>query len=701
MSNLALYSSDSGDFFALPENVRGKIEDRLSAIERILKSTIRRGAAIAAEAQTLGVCAAAIRGWITRYNRSGGDWRALVDRRMVGHEDFKLPDVFIGYWKGLCEGNQRKCRPAWRKLIRDWKAGKPVPGYDITPRPEINGLPRGWSYGNLMRFKPSKFELVLARQGPIAASELLPLTFTTRVGLLPGQYYFFDDLWHDLKTTVHWKRSTVIPLELACHDLCCALKVKYGLKPMLRGDDGKREGLRDENMRYLIATVLTQIGVNRSGFFLGGEHGTAAIAKDMEELLIRFSPVPCGVLRSGIQGHHALAGGFPGLGRGTRRDDSGNRVGFYSKGLGNFRFKASLESSHNLVHNETADLPGQTGHDRNAPEQLVGLEREWDHLWVAMQAMTPEQAAMIEGRLLSFDQFARLYREIDRRIQTRTEHRLEGWRESGFMASCFRLSLETENWQPMAKLLDKPERERAAIEAFIYGEDGYVTDRRMSPYEAFCAKADLVKFPLWLVPSILGAKLKTGCRVQDTGEIIVRDQEISDDPIRYLAMAQAQDGRIVPLNGEFDAWINPFDQSLLFICESCADGVGAYVGTCKLREKITRGDEEALVRSWNENRKANHAALQGPRRRGLEKLRDEKDRLERQTKALTDKPVTEAAREYQEYRDSRKGRKSAPKNVTTPAAVTTGAVENNDEEVPNFGALLPNREQQNGTHCND
>jgi hypothetical protein len=83
------------------------------------------------------------------------------------------------------------------------------------------------------------------------------------------------------------------------------------------------------------------------------EHGTAAIPPALELILCVLSGgevrdgkiVRAGlirVLRSGIQGGTAFAGGFPTLGK------------------GNFRFKAGWESMHNLKHNGLANLPGQT-----------------------------------------------------------------------------------------------------------------------------------------------------------------------------------------------------------------------------------------------------------------------------------------------------------------------------------------------------
>jgi hypothetical protein len=69
------------------------------------------------------------------------------------------------------------------------------------------------------------------------------------------------------------------------------------------------------------------------------------------------------VERGGMQGAAAHAGQYAG------------------RSKGNFRIKAALESLGNLIHNEMAFLPGQTGKDRqHAPEQLHGLLKHNDAL---------------------------------------------------------------------------------------------------------------------------------------------------------------------------------------------------------------------------------------------------------------------------------------------------------------------------------
>jgi hypothetical protein len=51
----------------------------------------------------------------------------------------------------------------------------------------------------MRKFKSTKFELVTMRKGATAARMFAPSVYSTRVGLMAGMIYQFDDVWHDLK----------------------------------------------------------------------------------------------------------------------------------------------------------------------------------------------------------------------------------------------------------------------------------------------------------------------------------------------------------------------------------------------------------------------------------------------------------------------------------------------------------------------
>lgn len=79
-----------------------------------------------------------------------------------------LPPHFIKHWKDLMAYHRSRngtSRTVWRQIIRDWRLGKPVPGYDTAPPPGPSGIPYGWSYANLMRHSPSVVDLTIAAPG--------------------------------------------------------------------------------------------------------------------------------------------------------------------------------------------------------------------------------------------------------------------------------------------------------------------------------------------------------------------------------------------------------------------------------------------------------------------------------------------------------------------------------------------------------
>lgn len=389
MNDLTLMAWESdAQFSSLSDDGRRKVRDRVRVCERILKHEGRRGDIVAREAKMLGVGGSTIRLWVSKYEQSSGDWRSQVDWRAERHDNQAQPPDFLDFWKMLAEDNQRSSRQAHKKMIALWRShatqyqkDKDSPVIELWPgytdergfhyRPEAEastGIPRGWSYRNLVRLQPNKLERTLTRLGPIAASEFQQMVFTTRRKLRPGQFYVFDDRWLDLKCITQGMNKPVRVIELSAGDVFSGKTVAWDLFPLeeILDDTGraKREQITKTHMLLLLVDLLCFKGFDRGGVTLMVEHGTAAIGHDLEMLLCRLSGgtteevvengktvqriVKHGLIRvdrSGIKGGVSFAGGFPTLGK------------------GNFRFKAGLESTHSLKHNASADLPGQVGKD--------------------------------------------------------------------------------------------------------------------------------------------------------------------------------------------------------------------------------------------------------------------------------------------------------------------------------------------------
>ena len=575
-------------------------------------------------------------------------WHCLVDRAKLPREDNEsLPEAFIEFWKMLCERNQRKSRPAWRELIERWKHGEAIPGYvsdgheqarplqGLNPVAAMHGVPAGWSYGNLMRYAPSEFELSVARIGRSAAANYRPLVHTTRVGLEVGQFMFFDDLEHDIKVNfLGVNRKAMRPLELGCMDLFSGCKIAWGMKPTI-DDEGIKRKLKDYEMRFLLAYVLTKIGYRPAGTTLCVEHGTAAISEDVEKLLDESSDGAIQVARSGIEGAAALV--------------------YEGRGKGNFRFKAALESSHNLAHNELAALSGQMGKDRDhSPEELHGRERHNNALIKATSFLAPERAALLKMPFLEFHEFERFAREVYEKINNRDWHNLEGWLESGLVAKEFRLGHDLQ-WMGAERLLTSPEHEVAAIRELIE-RPGYTRVRKMSPAEVWVrGRERLVRLPGYLAPQIMGPENGVERKVGKNGLFEFEDSNVGPGTFRYLAQARKIDGSEEQLLGgeTYLTFCNPFEPDVLYICKA-GELKGAYVGVCARWESIRRDDVEALHRQMGAAAKEETRRLLPYQARHTEEMRRRTADAKWNTAVLAGKPVTAEEKQLvQEIKDTR------------------------------------------------
>jgi transposase InsO family protein len=336
----------------------------------------------------------------------------LLDKRRLGpsawntRRESGLPVADQELVKLYCEKNQRNSKVQIRALRRDWKAGKVKAEAPFNP---VTGYPRGWDTRNLYKYAPTKFELKSNRLGRAAAATERSLVYTTRRDLYVGQFYLFDDLWHDHFVNVLDQRKTGRPLEFHTLDLASACKFAWGMRVRMETEAGM-DSLKEADFRFLLAYVLSAYGYHPNGTTLVVEHGTAAIKEWLEAFLFDASGGLVKVSRSGMEGAAAHAGQYAG------------------RSKGNFRFKAALESLGNLIHNEMGCLPGQAGKDRDhRPEQLHGLLKHNDALLAAFSHLSPERAAMLQWPLLTIQQFQVIADEIYARINARTDHNLEGW----------------------------------------------------------------------------------------------------------------------------------------------------------------------------------------------------------------------------------------------------------------------------------
>ena len=573
-------ATELAEFLQLPAEMRSEIELWLAELRRVTRPIQRSLAAVAAR---MGVSLKTAR---RRYDawRQGGSadtaWRLLVNRAKVPVAGVRgLDPEFITFWQGLCKQNGRKCAPAYREFVRQFKSGAPIPG--VPPACDRRQLPQGFGYDNLMRFEPSKFELTAARQGRAPAAPFRPKIFTTRVGLAVGQRYVFDDFWHDFKVVTLGQRRPMRLLQLHAMDLFSACNIARGLKPRLEDEaTGRSVGLKENEMLFLVAHVLTEFGFHPRGCTLMAEHGTAAIREDLERALFDLTAGRVTVERSGIEGAAAFAGQYGGAGK------------------GNFKFKAALESSGNLIHNETADLlrfPGQTGSNSrvNQPEDLHGRERHADALLRAIAALPPERGAALRLPFLEVNQAKWLVEEIMERINQRTEHKLEGWVEAGLTTMDFILPDVGLISEKTFLALDADKQ--AALQAIVTP-----SPRRLSPREVFDAGRErLVRLRPEQVAQLLHAEAGRRVTVGADHLITFEDESISPAPLRFLAHHFAPGDR-------FTAVVNPLSPHSAHLFNAR----GGWVGVVTAWQTVRRDDVAGLTRQLGAARKVERELLQ-------------------------------------------------------------------------------------------
>ncbi len=596
MNSLSIPASDYPEFIGLSQEMQKDIRFHLNLMKRIAGAArpleqIEEAASLFGHRR--GFSRKRLVAKYYAWRKGKMDWRVFINRaKLTGGDKRDLPADFVQYWKTLCERNQRKCRPAYRELTRRYRNNDDIPGYGMwrevyraencreAPEGYAPDLPDGWSYGNLMRYQPTRLELTAARIGRKAAAAYRPLVFTSRVGLECGQYYLFDDLEHDLKVNLLGvNRVALRPLELSCLDLFSGCKVAYGMKPMMIDDDETKSKLKEREMRFLLAYLLTRVGYRPEGTVLCAENGTAAIREPLDKILADLSDGAIKVERAAIQGAPAIHGYYDG------------------RGKGNFRFKAALESHHNLAHNELASLPGQMGLNRdNSPEELHGRDKVNNALIKAMARLSENRQKLIRLPFMSYYDFEDIAREVYRLINERTDHDLEGWLESRLITTEFRIG-QDQVWLPAEQLLTLPPHELEATNALAL-RPGNSRVRKLSPAEVWSrGREKLARLPAWAVPQILGEDLGVERKVGKSGLIEFEDRELGMEIHRYLAVVITPNGQMTRMTeGEkVLTYVSPFDSDYMHICQAGA-GQGAYIGVCKRWKSVCRADEDSLHR---------------------------------------------------------------------------------------------------------
>lgn len=560
--------------------VRTDLADTLDALRRIHHAPQDRRRAVAREIE---LSHPGRRGWsddsLLRkyYAVLNAGWRGAMDAARAGKtfwavDDVTLPPGFIAFWQTLCESNQRSSARAYARLIQRWhswrrgNAAAAIPGFTEPPaaRPDT-GLPEGWSERNLSRYSPTRRELTRARIGNAAATEQLMPVITTRAGLAVGQYYVIDDHEFDLKVNFVGQIKAMRPRMLGALDMRSGSLFSYGLKATLWDEvEERKRALTERDTKWLVVHILCNIGYRPQGTTFLTEHGLAVIRKPFAERISRVTNGAVSVERSGIHGKKQMPGQFDG------------------KGGGNPRFKTHLESTWNLVDNTFADLPGQTGKDRDhSPEQLHGLERDNNALLKAAATLPPQLAGRLQFEVLTWHEFLQAALDRMAAIDTTRDHDLEGWEECGHITKFFRLTPD-QPWAPISRLAHVPQEALATVLSVAE-----TLPLRMSRREVFsAAREGLVRVPYAFVADLLGPEFGHPVTVRKMC-LEIMDRDLGPSPFTYVARFG---GHVLDEGTKVRCFMNPHDPEQLVTY----DLDGRCIGIAEPLRRVCRTDTEAV-----------------------------------------------------------------------------------------------------------
>jgi hypothetical protein len=576
--------------------------------------TLRDGYALASQQLRgqRGTSPSRLRTLYSEYRRTK-DWRVLIDNALEYTPAAKLPSEFIAHLQVTADANIRSIEQALKKVRRDWTLGLHIPGYGTwqewhqrthpgRPLPRTAPPhPHGWTTRNLRRkLDTSKFRRIAATNGRIAATKHRPTVLTTRQGCWVHSHLMWDDVWHDHFVNSFAEKQAGRPLELFSHDFYSARKVRYGIRVRTEGDTGKMQGLTGDMMRMIIAATYHLDGYSPRGTVNIAEHGTAAFSEEVERLLYDTTGGLVTVQRSGLLGDPSHSGQY-----------NGRRIG-------NPRFKASLESSNNLVHNMLADLPGQTGPSKDRrPEQLHGLLQYNDRLLAALQQLPTERAALLRFPLLEQTQFMLVLSDIYKFLETDHEHNLEGWIECGHTTQELNLLGQ---WWTQEALLTLPESQQQMAIALLNAGTLQARPRKLSRLEVWQrGSADLVRISGGTVCDILGPSYAAERKVSGH-RFGFRDKDLGPGDHYFDAIVEDAEGHHIHLKeGEtYLTTANPFAPDQLFV----KDAKGRFLGIAPRITRVSRHDVESIHRAIGAAAKKETQLLAPLRQRQMQASRE-------------------------------------------------------------------------------
>lgn len=647
---LALIRPDysSSEWESLTIEVRAEVRAWLDALSGVSKPDLTRKLQEVGRAMGSGYATAR-----RKYDdlvKSGGDWKVLIDRRKTLAASVQVDGtgspLFRAHLVETVEKFKRNNSAGFRDLKRRWLARQhPIPGYeDWRGWPNI---PTGWHKRNLARIvadETNKARLISIRIGTSSkTNSFLPTVATTRVGLWPGAIIQFDDQWHDNFVTLGRRREPVRVIELGALDLLSGHRFHWGAKPR-RKRDGSYENIRKRDMLLFAAGMLHRYGTSNNGSMWMVEHGTAAVSEETEKLLYDATGGLIRIERQPIEGKQAALCGFW----------SGSEGG-------NFRAKACLESTHNLIRNDMAALPLQSGSPSSGLKGPVTTDRQLSYISKVVADVfkkVPHREHLL--RLPAWDFHMQLIPWLTDYYQfglaMRTDHDLEGWERLGHVVNEYTALPGSDAWMSESEFLTLDRESQMIIgNAARQNPSKWSRRRNLSPMEVWNRRDDFRPVPPALICEMLTDELAKEITVRN-GFIEFCDQELSPDELIYKAkfVTGPRARQEIPSGEKVKLFANPYDDTTAFV----VDALGRYQGEVPLYKRVLPIDPAAfqtnapfeerpeirsaeLTRAAGEKHQRIAEILEPTRILHREEVREARDLREHNRRVIDGSPVTD------------------------------------------------------------
>ena len=545
-------------------------------------------AAMAARLEPLGYKGLSLKSLYRKLDdfRNEGLWSLVPGKyRRENVRGIVANEAFVEHWQTLVLENRRKMRPAWRRLVCDFCAGVEIPGVgtwrdvylqmrgfmpsagEPCPWSERNPPP-GWSFRNLLKFKPSEFAMVAAHHGMAEAKSRFGITVSkTRVGLSCCQVVEFDDMWYEHSVMFPGNREPQRVVEFAALDVLTGHVVCYLPKPIRERADGTRETLRAAWAKYVYHYVLCVSGLPPERVVFVGERGTTKADGEFEAALKLVNawreaqgngPVEW---RTGALANAPLAKGL--------HDGAAK---------GNPRNKPHIEQMHATLKNSIGHIIGEIGGGRGVqPEETGAMVAEAKRLAaIALAANLPVEK--VKTPFLSWPVYSEAIERAHRQMDERADHSLEGWEDCGFVKGEFRLKAEA-SWRAVKAMADMSPEEAGAVTALVKAGMAEYREVRLSPREAWeKSKYVLKAVPEYLAPLILGSELCCVAKVTGNMQFVYKDPNVGS----RLTVAAIAGGRLLSRGATYRVWVNPLDGGKAYVC----DMQGQYLGVAKVLQAV-------------------------------------------------------------------------------------------------------------------